>query len=112
MEDLIYFATRMKEQGVDLIDCSSGGVVPARIKTYPGYQVKRSEIIRNESAIATGAVGLITTGIQAEEILQNVRADLVIIGRTLLRNPYWAKEAADELGYDLEAPKQYKRGWD
>lgn len=110
-EDFIFFASRMKEQGVDLIDCSSGAVVPAHVKTYPGYQVKYSEVIRTRSAIATGAVGLITSGIQAEEILQNERADLVFIGRSLLRNPYWAKAAADELGYDLEAPKQYERGW-
>lgn len=110
-EDLLFFTTQMKSQGVDLIDCSSGGVVSARIKPYPGYQVRYSEAIRSGSAIATGAVGLITTGIQAEEILQNERADLVFIGRSLLRNPYWAKAAADELRYDLEAPKQYERGW-
>lgn len=110
-EDFIYFTTRLKAQGVDLIDCSSGGVVPAHIKPFPGYQVKHSEVIRNESAMATGAVGLITTGIQAEEIIQNQRADLVFIGRALLRNPYWAKAAADELGYDLDAPRQYERGW-
>ncbi|MEI3614164.1 NADPH dehydrogenase NamA [Pseudogracilibacillus sp. SO30301A] len=110
-EDFIYFTKKMKIHGVDLIDCSTGGVVPVRIKLYPGYQVKHSEVIRKNSAIATGTVGLITTGIQAEEILQNNRADLVFIGRALLRNPYWAKAAADELGYDLIAPKQYKRGW-
>ncbi|MBR3120533.1 MAG: NADPH dehydrogenase, partial [Oceanobacillus sp.] len=109
--DFIYFTTEMKAQGVDLIDCSTGGVVPARIKPYPGYQVKHSEVIRRNSEIATGAVGLITNGIQAEEIVQNERADLVFIGRALLRNPYWAREAANELGYDLEAPKQYERGW-
>lgn len=110
-QDFIYFTTRMKAQGVHLIDCSSGGVVPATIKPYPGYQVKYSEVIRNESAIATGAVGLITTGTQAEEILQNQQADLIFIGRALLRNPYWAKTAADEFGYNLRAPKQYERGW-
>lgn len=110
-EDFIFFAKQMKMQGVDLIDPSTGGVVPARINTYPGYQVKQSELIRNEAAIATGAVGLITTGIQAEEIIQNDRADLVFIGRALLKNPYWAKAAADELGYELKAPKQYERGW-
>ncbi len=109
--DFVFFTKQMKAQGVDLIDCSTGGVVPARIKPYPGYQVKHSEFIRNESAISTGAVGLITTGIQAEEILQNERADVVFIGRALLRNPYWAKAAADELGYELQAPKQYERGW-
>lgn len=110
-EDFIYFAKQMKAQAVDLIDCSTGGIVPAHIHTYPGYQVKHSEVIREEAVLGTGAVGLITTGIQAEEILQNERADLVFIGRALLKNPYWAKTAADELGYQLEAPIQYKRGW-
>jgi NADPH2 dehydrogenase len=110
-EDFIFFTKQMKEQGVDLVDCSTGGVVPAHIKSYPGYQVKQSEFIRSGSGISTGAVGLITTGIQAEEIVQNDRADVVFIGRALLRNPYWVKEAADELGYDLEAPIQYKRVW-
>lgn len=110
-EDFIYYTEQMKQAGIDLIDCSSGGVVPARIHTYPGYQVPYSDTIRKQTAIATGAVGLITTGIQAEEILQNNRADVVFLGRALLRNPYWAKAAADELHYELEAPKQYKRGW-
>jgi len=110
-DDFLYYTMRMKSAGIDLVDCSSGGVVPAHIHTYPGYQVTHSEAIRKESKIATGAVGLITTGIQAEEILQNDRADLVFLARALLRNPYWAKAAADELGYELEAPKQYKRGW-
>lgn len=111
MEDMLYFSSEMKKQGIDLIDCSSGGVVPAKISSYPGYQVQRCEAIKKETAIATGAVGLITSGLQAEEIVQNDRADLVIIGRALLRNPYWAKAAADELGYALEAPTQYERGW-
>lgn len=111
LADIIYFTEEMKGQSVDLIDCSSGGVVPASISTYPGYQVKRCEAIKQETGIATGAVGLITTGIQAEEILQNDRADLVFIGRALLNNPYWPKAAADELKYQLEAPTQYKRGW-
>lgn len=110
-EDLLYFSECMKAQGVDLIDCSSGGVVSAKIHTYPGYQVKRCEMIKHQCEILTGAVGLITTGILAEEILQNDRADLIFIGRALLRQPYWAKQAADELGVDLEPPKQYVRGW-
>jgi len=110
-EDMLYFANRMKAQGVTLIDCSSGGVVPAAVHTYPGYQVKKCEEIKQEVQIKTGAVGLITSGLQAEEILQNNRADLVFIGRSLLRNPYWAKVAADELNYQLQAPKQYERGW-
>lgn len=111
LDDIIYFTKQMKDQGVDLIDCSSGGVVPAKISSYPGYQVKRCEIVKQNAEIATGAVGLITSGIQAEEIIQNNRADLVFIGRALLQNPYWPKEAADELGFKLEAPVQYKRGW-
>ncbi|MFD1039209.1 NADPH dehydrogenase NamA [Virgibacillus byunsanensis] len=111
LEDLIYVATQMKKQGVDLIDCSSGGVVPVAISPYPGYQIKRCDTIKQEAAINTGAVGLITNGLQAEEIIQNDRADLVFIGRALLRNPYWAKTVADELGHNIEAPTQYKRGW-
>ncbi|AIF43502.1 NADPH dehydrogenase NamA [Virgibacillus sp. SK37] len=111
LADILYFSKMLKEQGVDLIDCSSGGVIPAKIHTYPGYQLKRCEIIKQEADIKTGAVGLITTGLHAEEILQNERADLVFIGRALLRNPYWAKKAADEIDYEIEAPQQYKRGW-
>ncbi|MGM0941144.1 MAG: NADPH dehydrogenase NamA [Bacillota bacterium] len=111
LEDILYFCSQLKEDGVDLIDCSSGGVVPATINTYPGYQLRRCETIKQDVSIATGAVGLITLGKQAEEIIQNKRADLVFIGRSLLKNPYWAKEAAAELNYDLKAPKQYIRGW-
>ncbi|ELK44885.1 NADPH dehydrogenase NamA [Halobacillus sp. BAB-2008] len=111
MEDFIYFSEEMKKQGVDLIDVSSGGVVPASIEPYPGYQVKFAEQVKEGASIDTGAVGLITTGNQAEEILQNDRADLIFLARPLLRNPYWAKQAADELGYPLEGPIQYTRAW-
>ncbi len=111
LEDYLYFANQLKALGVDLIDCSSGGVVPISIKPYPGYQVKRCETIKKKTSIATGAVGLIINGPQAEEILQNERADLIFIGRTLLRNPYWARVAAEEIRYQIEAPKQYIRGW-
>ncbi|WP_371068678.1 NADPH dehydrogenase NamA [Sediminibacillus sp. JSM 1682029] len=111
MEDFVYFAEQMKKQGIDLIDCSSGGVVPAKITAYPGYQIPGADTIKHQADIPTGAVGLITTGIQAEEILQNDRADLIFLARALLRNPYWPKAAADELGYTIEAPIQYQRGW-
>ncbi|WP_117160699.1 NADPH dehydrogenase NamA [Paraliobacillus sp. X-1268] len=111
LDDFIYFSNEMKKQSISLIDCSTGGVIPATIKPYPGYQVPKAEVIKNQVAIPTGAVGLITTGIQAEEILQNERADLIFLARALLRNPYWAKTAADELNTTLEAPKQYSRGW-
>lgn len=109
--DFIYFSKQLRLQGIDLIDASSGGVIPVPIHTYPGYQIRGCEMIKLVADIPTGAVGLITTGLQAEEILQNNRADLIFIGRSLLRNPYWPKEAADELGYELEALEQYKRGW-
>ncbi|MGM0864641.1 MAG: NADPH dehydrogenase NamA [Bacillota bacterium] len=111
VEDYVVFAQWMKEQGVDLIDVSSGAVVPARIPVFPGYQVKLAETIKNEAKIDTGAVGLITTGIQAEEILRNERADLVLLARELLRDPYWPRTAAKELGVEIEAPKQYDRAW-
>ncbi|MCA0147711.1 NADPH dehydrogenase NamA [Rossellomorea vietnamensis] len=111
VEDYVVFAQWMKEQGVDLIDVSSGALVPARIPVFPGYQVKLAETIKNGADIDTGAVGLITTGIQAEEILQNERADVILLARELLRDPYWPRTAAKELGVEIEAPKQYERGW-
>ncbi|GGM22296.1 NADPH dehydrogenase [Paraliobacillus quinghaiensis] len=111
LDDFVFFSKEMKKQGVSLIDCSTGGVIHAGIKPYPGYQVPKAEAIKKQADIPTGAVGLITTGIQAEEILQNNRADLIFLGRVLLRDPYWGKSAAEQLNYTLEAPKQYSRGW-
>lgn len=110
-EDYVETAKWMKQQSVDLVDVSSGAVVPARIDTYPGYQVPYSETIKKGATIATGAVGLITTGIQAEEILKNDRADVVLLARELLRDPYWAYTAAKELGVEISSPVQYERGW-
>ncbi|WP_347319040.1 NADPH dehydrogenase NamA [Rossellomorea sp. RS05] len=111
VDDYIIFSKWMKEQGVDLIDVSSGAVVPARIPVFPGYQVKPAERIKHEADIDTGAVGLITSGLQAEEILQNERADLILLGRELLRDPYWPRTAAKELGHEITPPVQYERGW-
>jgi NADPH2 dehydrogenase len=111
VEDYVVFAQWMKEQGIDLIDVSSGAVVPARIPVYPGYQVTLAETIKKDALIPTGAVGLITSGLQAEEILQNERADLILLGRELLRDPYWPRSAAKELNQEIQAPKQYERGW-
>jgi NADPH2 dehydrogenase len=110
-EDYAEYGAWMKKQGVDLIDVSSGAVVPARIPVFPGYQVKLSETIKHGANIPTGAVGLITSGIQAEEILQNERADLILLARELLRDPYWPRTAAKELRTEIESPKQYERGW-
>ncbi len=111
-EAYLPMVTWMKEQGVDLIDVSSGAVVPAKITAYPSYQVPFSEKIRNDGKVATGAVGLITDPIQAEAILQNDRADLVFLGRELLRDPYWPYHAARKLGAAITGPKAYERGWE
>jgi len=111
VNDHVTFAAWMKEQGVDLIDVSSGALVHAKINVYPGYQVPFAEQIKKEAAIDTGAVGLITSGLQAEEILQSKRADLIFVARELLRDPYWPRTAATELNTNIEAPVQYERGW-
>jgi NADPH2 dehydrogenase len=110
-DDFVDFAKWMKDQEVDLIDCSSGEVIPANYDVYPGYQVKYAEKIKSEVEIPTGAVGVITEGIQAAEIIHGDRADLVFIGRELLRNPYWPLTAAKQLGVKIEGAKQYRRGW-
>ncbi|MBE4910398.1 NADPH dehydrogenase NamA [Bacillus luteolus] len=110
-EDYVEYSKRMKAQGVDLIDVSSGAVVPAAIPVFPGYQVGFAETIKHGADIPTGAVGLITTGNQAEEILRNNRADLIFVARELLRDPYWPRTAAKQLGVEIESPKQYDRGW-
>lgn len=112
IDDYVYYAHKMKQQGVHLIDCSSGGVVKTPIHVYPGYQVPFAEKIKREVGIPTGAVGLITSGLQAEQILQDGRADLIFIARELLRDPYWPRRAAIELNLELDAPAQYIRGWD
>ncbi|WP_078545896.1 NADPH dehydrogenase NamA [Litchfieldia alkalitelluris] len=110
-DDYVEMAKLMKQQGVDLIDVSSGALVPAKIEVYPGYQVTYAEKIKHEAEIATGAVGLITSGLQAEEILRNDRADLIFVARELLRDPYWPRTAAKELGVEIKSPEQYDRGW-
>lgn len=99
----------IKDMGIDIVNVSSGGTVPARISTYPGYQICYSEIIKSQCNIPTIAGGLITSPLMAEEILNNNRADLVYLGRELLRNPYWAFSAANQLGDNLEWPIQYER---
>lgn len=111
MDDFIVFSRWMKSQGVDLIDVSTGGVVQANINVFPGYQVPHAEAIKHGAGIPTSAVGLITTAIQAEEILQNNRADLIFLGRVLLREPYWPLHAAKELGEEVTPPTPYVRGW-
>ena len=98
IEDSVEVSRRLKREGVDLIDCSSGGAVrKAQIPVGPSYQVPLAERIRKEAEIATGAVGMITDGKQADEIITSGKADLVLLGRQLLREPYWAHKAWMEL---------------
>ena len=109
VEDSVKLAYILKDMGVDLIDCSSGGnVLNAKIPVSPGYQVPFSEALR-KTGILTGAVGFITTARQAESILQEGKADLVLLAREFLRNPYFPLLAARELGEDVTWPVQYLR---
>lgn len=109
-EDSVQLAIRLKEIGVDLIDCSTGGNMPAaKIPAGPLYQVQFAEQVKRGAGIATGAVGIITQAAEAEAILQQEQADLVIIAREFLRQPYFPLHAAKELGVDVEWPNQYKR---
>jgi len=99
--------------GVDLIDCSSGGLVPgAKIPVEAGYQVPFAQAIRRDVGIATGAVGLITKAEEAEKIVAEGKADAVLLARAMLRDPYWALHAAKVLGAEIAWPVQYERARD
>lgn len=114
IDECVELARRLKAEGVDLIDCSSGGAVPgAKIPVGPGYQVGLAERIRREAQIATAAVGLITQAKQADAIVASGQADLVLLARELLRDPYWPAHAARELGVPktVPPPAQYARAW-
>lgn len=109
LEESIGLAYLLKNAGVDLIDCSSGGnVFNAKIPTAPGYQVPFAGALR-KTGVMTGAVGLITSSEQAEEILREEKADLILMGRELLRNPYFPLQAAKVLGEEIQWPGQYSR---
>ena len=106
----IEFSKRLKAEGVDLVDCSSGGLVPyAKVEVGPGYQVSFAEAIRRDAGIPTAAVGMITEPRQAEEILRSGKADVIVMARAFLRDPYWAIHAAKELGAEVDWPVQYGR---
>jgi len=114
IEQSVELARRLKAEGVDLIDCSSGGTVPdAKIPVGAGYQVPFAERIRREADIATAAVGSITEPTHADEIIRNGRADVVLLAREFLREPYWPLKAARALGRkdSLTTPVQYNRAW-
>ncbi len=109
-DDSVALATILQDKGVDLIDCSTGGNVPkAAIPVGPGYQVRFAESIRRKTRLLTGAVGMITTPQQAEHIIASGQADLVLLARELLRDPYFPLHAARELGADIAWPPQYER---
>jgi 2,4-dienoyl-CoA reductase-like NADH-dependent reductase (Old Yellow Enzyme family) len=100
------------QDGVDLVDVSSGGLDPGqRIEPGPGYQVPFASRIRREAGITTGAVGLITEPEQAEAILASGDADLVLLARELLRDPYWPRRAARALNVAIDVPNPYARAW-
>ncbi len=110
VEQSIELARGLKSDGVDLIDCSSGGnVAGAKLPLGPGYQTRNAEMIRREVDIPTAAVGLITSAPQADHILRTGQADIVVLGRAVLRDPYWPLHAATELRVETQWPKQYLR---
>lgn len=110
LDQSVELARLLRARGVDLVDCSSGGLVPhARIADGPGYQVPFAARIRREAGIATGAVGRITRPAQAEQVIADGDADLVLLARELLRDPYWPMRAARELGHPVPWPPQYLR---
>ena len=112
LEQSIELARRLKPLGVDVIDVSSGGNLPhAKIPVGPGYQVPFAAAVRKQAEIPTTALGMITDPVQAETILSTEQADLVVLARELLRDPYWPRRAAQELNFKLMPPLQYQRAW-
>jgi 2,4-dienoyl-CoA reductase-like NADH-dependent reductase (Old Yellow Enzyme family) len=112
LEQSIELARRLKSLGVDVIDVSSGGNLPhAKIPIGPGYQVPFAAAIRKQAGIPTTALGMITDPVQAEAILSTEQADLVVLARELLRDPYWPRRAAQLMNFKLTPPVQYQRAW-
>ena len=112
VEEAVRLASRLKQEGVDLIDCSAGGnVATAPAPVGASYQVPISEAIRRGADIPTATVGLITEPMQADEIIRNNRADVVLLGRAMLRDPQWALHAAQSLKQPAPVPSQYLRAF-
>ncbi len=110
IEQSVQLSKWLKELDIDLIDCSSGGNIPdAKIPVEAGYQVQFAERIRKEVNIYTGAVGMITEANQANKIIYDGQADIVILAREMLRDPYWPLHAAKKLNVDVDWPIQYSR---
>ncbi|GAA3637495.1 2,4-dienoyl-CoA reductase-like NADH-dependent reductase (Old Yellow Enzyme family) [Lentzea atacamensis] len=111
-DDSVVLAQALKAAGADLIDVSSGGnTAQADIPIGPGYQVPLAEAVRRKADVPTGAVGLITEATQAEQVLNDGSADLVLLAREMLRDPYWPLHAARQLGAEVKAPRQYARAF-
>jgi 2,4-dienoyl-CoA reductase-like NADH-dependent reductase (Old Yellow Enzyme family) len=112
IEQTVQLAREVKSMGVDLVDVSSGGLIPhVKIPLAPGYQVPFAARVRHDAGVATGAVGLITESTHAARIIDEGAADLVLIARESLRDPYFPRRAAQELGVTIPAPEQYQRAW-
>ena len=112
IEESVELARQLQPLGVDLIDCSTGALVPgAKIPIGPGFQVPFAERIRRETDMPTAAVGLITDPAQADQIIRNGQADLVMLGREFLRDPYWPLNAARILKQEAPSPPQYRRAF-
>lgn len=111
-EDSARLGAILKDAGVDLVDCSSGGnVAGVKVPVEPGYQVHLAETVRIDGGIETSAVGLITTPEQADAIVREGKADIVLLAREMLRDPYWAQTAAKALGQPIPHPQQYHRAF-
>lgn len=108
-KDLGEMLNLVKDKGIDMVNVSTGGLLSVAPKAYPGYQIPQAEIIRNMTGLPVTAGGLITGVHEVEEILEQNKAELVYLGRELLRNPYWPLRAAKELDYEIAWPKQYER---
>ena len=112
IDECVELARWLKDDGVDVIDCSSGGTVAhAHVPAKPGYQVPFAARIRRDAGIATTALGLVTEAQQAQAILNAGDADYVVMAREFLRDPYFTRRAAKELGAKIAVPKQYERAW-
>ncbi|MFW5685452.1 MAG: NADH:flavin oxidoreductase/NADH oxidase [Spirochaetota bacterium] len=112
IEDSVRLAQVLRGLGVDLIDCSSGGILPSvPIPVGTGFQTPLAAAVRERGGIASGAVGLITSPQQADHIVSSGQADAVLLARELLRDPYWPYRAARALGREIPAPEQYQRAW-
>ncbi|MDQ6808067.1 MAG: NADH:flavin oxidoreductase/NADH oxidase [Verrucomicrobiota bacterium] len=111
-EDSVVLGKRLQSLGVDLIDCSTGGAVPkASIPTGPGYQVRFARAVKEHAGIATAAVGMITSPAQADQIIREGQADMILMAREFLRDPYWPLHAARILGHEPSPPAQYGRAF-